>query len=81
MMVRDSITEEIREIRHQLAERFDNDVDRIGDDLRRRETGSGRRIVRLPRRHPRTTAATNKAMHPSGGSGGMPMDAHTAAAG
>jgi hypothetical protein len=52
-MNRDGITEEIREIRHQLAARFDNDVDRIGADLRRREAESGRRIVRLPRRQPR----------------------------
>ena len=66
MMVRDSITEEIREIRHQLAARFDNDVDRIGDDLRRRESGSSRRVMRLPKRVPRT-AMTNKAMPPSGG--------------
>lgn len=81
MMFRDAITEEVRGIRHQLAERFDNDVDRIGDDLRRREAVSGRRIVRLPKRPPRTIAATNKAMHASGGSGGMPVDAHTAASG
>jgi hypothetical protein len=59
-MFRDAITEEIREIRHQLAARFDNDVDRIGDDLRRREADAGRRIVRLPRRPPRAAAATNK---------------------
>ncbi|MEI8374379.1 MAG: hypothetical protein WCJ35_16265 [Planctomycetota bacterium] len=36
VMVRDSITEEIREIRHRLAEKFDNDVDRIDEDLRPR---------------------------------------------
>ena len=65
-MVRDSITEEIREIRHRLAARFDNDVDRIGDDLRRCESASDRRVVRLPKRSPRATATTNKAMHPSG---------------
>jgi hypothetical protein len=65
-MFRDAITEEIREIRHQLAERFENDVDRIGDDLRRREASSGRRIVRLPKRPPRATAATNQRMKASG---------------
>ncbi len=67
-MIRDSITEEIREIRRQLAARLDNDVDRIGDDLRRRESGSGRRIVRLPARSPHIVAKTDKALHPSGGS-------------
>ena len=80
-MFRDAITEEIREIRHQLAARFDNDVDRIGDDLRRREAESGRPLVRLPRRPARAAAATNQAMHPSGGSGGLPVEAHPAAAG
>ena len=65
MMVRDSITEEIREIRHRLAEKFDNDVDRIGEDLRRRQGASGRRLVQLPKRPPRIPASTNKPMHPN----------------
>lgn len=56
IMYHDPITEEIRELRHQLAERFDNDIDRIGEDLRRREAESGRRIVRRPKRAPRPTA-------------------------
>ena len=73
-MYRDAITEEIREIRHQLAARFDNDVDRIGDDLRRREPESGRRAVQLPRRPPHATAATTESLHPSGGSGGSPVE-------
>jgi len=59
-MYRDSITEEIRSIRHQLAERFENDVDRIGDDLRRREADSLWRIARLPRRLPSVGTATPK---------------------
>jgi hypothetical protein len=58
MMVRDSITEEIREIRHRLAEKFDNDVDRIGEDLRRRQNASGKRVVQLPKRPPRIPAST-----------------------
>jgi hypothetical protein len=65
MMVRDSITEEIRETRHRLAEMFDNDVDRIGEDLRRRQNASGRRVVQLPKRLPRILASTNDPMHPS----------------
>ena len=39
-MVRDSITEEIRE-RHRLAEKFGNDVDRIGADLLARDGTPG----------------------------------------
>jgi len=65
-MVRDSITEEIREIRHRLAEKFDNDVDRIGADLRRRQEASGRRVVQLPRRRPRIAASTSKVTHAHG---------------
>jgi hypothetical protein len=63
-MFPDPITEEIRGIRHQLAERFDNDVDRIGDDLRRREADSSRRIARLPRRLP--SAGTTTPMRDNG---------------
>ena len=54
-MVHDFITEEIREIRHRLAARFDNDVHRIGEDLRRRQSTSSRRVVQLPKRSPRVT--------------------------
>ncbi|MCE9548115.1 MAG: hypothetical protein K8T25_21790 [Planctomycetia bacterium] len=49
-MVHDSITEEIREIRHCLAAQFDNDVRRIGEELRRRQAVSGRVVVQLPSR-------------------------------
>ena len=48
-----SPTAEIREIRHQLAAQFDNDVDRIYEDLRRKQRESGRKYVRLPKRSPR----------------------------
>ena len=51
-MVPNPITDEIREIRHRLAAQFDNDVYRIGADLRRREAASGRKVVRLPSRPP-----------------------------
>ena len=53
-MVHDFITEEIREIRQRLAAQFDNDVYRIGDDLRQRQAASSRRVVQLPKRPPRT---------------------------
>jgi len=64
-MVPNPITDEIREIRHRLANQFGNDVFRIGADLRQREAASGRKVVRLPSRAPRTT--TNHAMQRSGG--------------
>lgn len=44
------ITEEIRAIRRKLAERFDNDLDRIVGDLQRRQGKTGRRLVALPKR-------------------------------
>ncbi len=65
-MLTNSITEEIREIRHRLAAECGNDVYRIGADLRRREKESGRKIVRLPKRVPKKYT-TNKPMNPSGG--------------
>jgi hypothetical protein len=52
MMVHNPITEEIRDIRHRLAAQLDNDVYRIGAELRRRQAASGRRLVRLPARPP-----------------------------
>jgi hypothetical protein len=64
-MAINQITEEIRRTRHQLAAACGNDVFRIGAELRKRESESGRRIVRLPKREP-ATITTNKAMHPSG---------------
>ena len=63
-MVHNPITEEIREIRHQLAAECDNDVHRIGAELRRRQSASARRVVRLPKRSP-TIATTNQALNAS----------------
>lgn len=67
-MVTNSITDEIRAIRHRLAAECGNDVYRIGADLRRREKESGRKIVRLSKREP-AEYTTNKPMNPSGGTG------------
>ena len=53
------ISEEIRDIRRSLAAQFDNDVDRIGGDLRRRQAASGRRVVQLPKRLPRNIGLPN----------------------
>jgi hypothetical protein len=45
-------TTEIKRIRHQLGADFDYDLDRIFDDLRRRQAESGRNYIRLPARKP-----------------------------
>jgi len=65
-MARNPITDEIRDIRHRLAEQFDNDVRRIGAELRRRQSSSVHRVVRLPARQPVTAA--NKAVLAESGS-------------
>lgn len=65
-MIRDAITESIRATRHALAAKFDNDIRRIGDDLRRQQNESHRTFVRLPRREPRIASPTNEAMRASG---------------
>lgn len=65
-MVHNPITQEIRRIRHELAARFDNDLDRIVDDLQRQQRESGRAYIRLPKREPRPDRPTNPAPLPSG---------------
>ncbi len=65
-MISNPITDEIRAIRHQLAAEQDNDISRIGNELRRRQAISGRRVVRLSPRSPETQA-TNQTMQRSGG--------------
>jgi hypothetical protein len=72
----DPIVAAVRKIRDELAAAFDYDVHAIFADLRRREAGLGDRLVRQSQ-----TQRPNQAMHPSGGSGGSPVDAHSAAAG
>lgn len=47
-----SPTEEIRAVRHALAAKFGNDLQRIVDDLRRQQRESGREYIRLPKRLP-----------------------------
>lgn len=56
-MTPNPIVEEIREIRHRLAAKFDNDIERIFADLRERQAASGRKIVKLPKREVRQPVA------------------------
>lgn len=65
-MVLNAITEEIRDIRRRLAAKFANDVHQIGAETRR-QTESGRRIVRLPSRPPISKGPANKVLNQSGG--------------
>lgn len=65
-MIHNPIIEEIREIRHRLAAQFDNDVYRIGAEIRRGQAASGRRVVRRPKRPPAPSKTTNQSMHPTG---------------
>lgn len=48
-MYHDPIVEEIRRIRHEHAARFNNDLDAIFEDLRRRQRESGKTSANLPR--------------------------------
>jgi hypothetical protein len=51
------ITAEIRAIRHGLAAKFENDLNRIVADLRRQQEGSARAYIDLPSRSPRVSQA------------------------
>jgi hypothetical protein len=62
-------TEDIRAARHKLAAQFDNDLDRIVADLRRKQQESGREYITLERREPIPIGATNKSSQRSGGAG------------
>ena len=57
-----SPTDEIRAIRHELAARFDNDIDRIFADLLRQQRESGRKYIRLPKRSPCAGSAVNQSV-------------------
>lgn len=72
----DPIVASVRKIREELAASFDYDVHAIFADLRRREAGLGDRLVRQSQ-----TQRPNQAIHQSGGSGSLPVDAQSAAAG
>jgi hypothetical protein len=66
----DAIIEEIREFRHCVAARFDNDVYRIGAEIRRGQLASGHRVVQRPRRRPVTSHAANQSTYPTEMGGG-----------
>ena len=49
-MTHDSITDDIRSIRHQLVEQCGNSVAAVLADARKREASDGRAYVTLPKR-------------------------------
>ncbi len=64
-MTSDSITDEIRAIRRELAAQFGNDVSKILADVRQNQAADGRAYVTLPKRRP-TAAMTNQVLVPLG---------------
>ena len=63
-------TEDIRAARHRRAAQFDNDLDRIVEDLRRQQRESGREYITLPPRRPMHADTTSNCVNRSGESGG-----------
>lgn len=53
-------TDEIKAIRHRLGAELDYDLDRIFDDIRRRQEESGRTYVTMPPRRPADNQAVNR---------------------
>jgi hypothetical protein len=51
-MWQDPVVNEIRELRKQYAEKFDNDMDKIFADLEKRQSESSERLVALPSKKP-----------------------------
>lgn len=53
-MWKDPIVEEIRRARSEYAASLNNDIDRIFEDIKQRQTRYGKKLVKLPPRKPRT---------------------------
>ena len=64
---RDTTIEEIHRTRQQMADKFGGDIVAILEDARKRQAASGHPVWQGP--------TSNKAMHPSGGSGDLPESA------
>ena len=45
-MPQDGIIQEIRKYRDEYARKFDYDIDAMGRDIRKRQTRSGRKVVK-----------------------------------
>ncbi len=51
-MLKDEIVEEIHRVREEYAEKFNHDIDRMYEDIRKRQADSGRKFVSFPPRKP-----------------------------
>lgn len=60
-MWKDEIVEEIHQIREAYAKSFNYDLDAIFEDLRKKESESGREVVSLPQKHGLTTRSSGRA--------------------
>lgn len=60
-MWEDEIVEEIHQIREAYAKSFDDDLDAIFEDLRKKEAESGREVVSLSRKRGLTTRWSGRA--------------------
>ena len=70
-------TEDIRSARHRLAAEFDNDLDQIVADLRRKQRESGREYIVLEPRRPIAARTTSQSLQRNGGSGGNQVGGHS----
>ena len=59
-------TEDIRAARHRLAAQFENDLDRIVEDLRRKQRDSGREYVTIAGNRVVQAEKMNESVHPTG---------------
>jgi uncharacterized coiled-coil DUF342 family protein len=64
-MWRDEILEEIHELRAEHAKAFNYDLQAICDDLRRKQTESGRQIISSPLKQPYQRQQLNNAVQPT----------------
>jgi hypothetical protein len=58
----DPIVAEIRELREQIAARFNFDIHALAEDVRRPDAAGDRKVVRLPSRRPAGYASDGAAI-------------------
>ena len=64
-MWQDPIVEEIHRIRDEYAKKFNYDLHAICEDLREKQSTSGRKVVSRPSRQPVVHNVANKALQPA----------------
>ncbi len=65
-MWKDEILEEIHKIREEHAQAFNYDLQAICDDLRQKQTTSGRQIISTPLKQSRQQQQHNDVVQPTG---------------